>query len=185
MASILDFGVIPAPRFHDAHHRLPAGMNVNVLHRHLLLALAAVAIEGFKQRGEGAAELVRLVKVLAPALESLLVNHGAPVALHRRIVGGDQLRRHHAFQLVLRTDAGERRDGGAQLLVSRFRTRVLCEVTEKAKALCDEHEEKARNAQHAAADAVGAHKSALEGVQKAKAEQARVERMIAEMKARF
>jgi hypothetical protein len=34
--------------------RLAAGMDVDVLHRHLLLAFAAVAVEGFQQRGEGA-----------------------------------------------------------------------------------------------------------------------------------
>src|SRR5262249_40677595 len=37
------FARIPTPRrLHDAHHRLAVGMDVNVLHRNLLLALAAV-----------------------------------------------------------------------------------------------------------------------------------------------
>jgi hypothetical protein len=37
---VLDFGMIPGPRRPDhAHHRLTAGMNVDVLHRHLLWPL--------------------------------------------------------------------------------------------------------------------------------------------------
>ena len=94
-------------------------MDVDVLDRDLLLALAAMAVEGFEQRRVGAGELVGLGEVLAPALEGLLADHGAPVAFHRGVVGGDQLRRHHAFQLVLRRDADQRGDGGAQLLVAR------------------------------------------------------------------
>ncbi len=58
-ASILKFRAIPASLgLHDAHHRLPARMDV--LHSDLLLAFAAVAVEGFKQRRKGAGELVRL-----------------------------------------------------------------------------------------------------------------------------
>ena len=38
MALTLDFGMIPGPRRPDhAHHRLTAGMNVDMLNRHLLL----------------------------------------------------------------------------------------------------------------------------------------------------
>ena len=92
-----------------------------MLHRDLLLALAAVAIERFEQRRIGARELVRLGEVLAPALEGLLADHGAPVAFHRGVVGGDQLRRHHAFQLVLRPDADQRSNRGAQLCLPRLR----------------------------------------------------------------
>jgi hypothetical protein len=40
-------------------------MNVDMLNRHLLLALAAVTIERFEKRGEGAGELVRLGKVFS------------------------------------------------------------------------------------------------------------------------
>jgi hypothetical protein len=57
--------------------------------------------------------------------KGLLVNHGTPVALHRRIVGGDQLRRHHALQLVVRTDTDQGSEGGANLLVSRLRMGML------------------------------------------------------------
>jgi hypothetical protein len=118
MGLILRFRAIPTPRrLHHAHHRLTTGMNVDVLDRDLLLALAAVAVEGFEQRGEAAGELVRLGEVLAPAFEGLLADHGAAVALHRGVVGGDKLRRHHALKLVLRRDADQRGDGGADLLL--------------------------------------------------------------------
>ena len=41
MGLILQLDAIPDPRSLDeAHHRLTTGMNVNVLHRHLVLALA-------------------------------------------------------------------------------------------------------------------------------------------------
>jgi hypothetical protein len=66
-----------------------------------------------------------LDKVLASSLERLLVDHGAPVAFHRSVMGGDQLCCHHAFQFVLRPNADERRDGGAQLLFLRLRIGVL------------------------------------------------------------
>jgi hypothetical protein len=89
-----------------------------MLDRHLLLALAAMAVEGFEQRRIGAGQLVGLGEVLAPALEGLFADHRAPVALHRGVVGGDELRRHHALKLVLRRDAGERGDRGAELLVA-------------------------------------------------------------------
>jgi hypothetical protein len=126
MGLILQFRAIPAPRRPDhAHHRLPTGMDVDVLHSDLLLAFAAVAVERFEERGKGAGELVRLGKVFTAAFGMLIGNHGTPIALHRRVVGGDQLRRHHAFELVLRTDASQSGKGGAQLLVSRLRAGVL------------------------------------------------------------
>jgi hypothetical protein len=71
MGLILRFRAFPTPRRLDhPHHRLPAGMDVDMLHRDLLLALAAVAVERFEQRGEAAGELIGLGEVLAPALAS-------------------------------------------------------------------------------------------------------------------
>jgi hypothetical protein len=52
----------------------------HMLHRHLLLALAAVAVEGFEQRRVGAGELVRLGKVLSTFAFSLFDN-ASPFAL--------------------------------------------------------------------------------------------------------
>ncbi|MGE0775513.1 MAG: hypothetical protein AB7L36_10825 [Sphingomonadaceae bacterium] len=114
---ILRFRAFPTPRrLHHAHHSLPAGMDVDVLHRNLLLALAAVAIECLEQRGEGAGELVRLGEVIASALEGLFADHGAAIAFHRRVVSRDQLRRHHTFQFVLRPDPDQSCDRGGVLL---------------------------------------------------------------------
>ena len=44
-------------------------MHMHMLHRDLLLALAAVAIERIEQRRISAGEFVGLAQILAPALE--------------------------------------------------------------------------------------------------------------------
>ena len=85
-------------------------MNVDMLHGHLLLALAAMAVECFEQCSVGAGKFVRLGEVLAPPLKALFADHGASVAFHCGVVGGDQLRRHHAFKLVSWLDADQRID---------------------------------------------------------------------------
>jgi cell division septum initiation protein DivIVA len=59
------------------------------------------------------------------------------------------------------------------------------EVVAKAQADADAHEERGRQAQHQAAAAGAAHRDAMAGVQEAKAEQARVEQLVAAMKAKF
>ena len=92
-----------------------------MLDRHLLLALAPMLVQGIEQCCPGSGELVRLIEILSPPLKGLLGKHGAAVAFHCRIVGSNQLGRHHAFQLILRGDADERGDGGGQLLVALFR----------------------------------------------------------------
>jgi hypothetical protein len=53
----------------------------------------------------------------ARSLKRLLAVHRAPVTFHSSVVGGDELRRHHAFQLVLRPDPDQRGDGGTVLLM--------------------------------------------------------------------
>jgi len=55
---------------------------MDVLDRHLLLALAALAIESFEQRGVCPRQLVRLDEIFVPARERLLGEHGAAVAFH-------------------------------------------------------------------------------------------------------
>ena len=60
----------------DTDDSLTAGIDVDVLDRDLLLALAAVAVERIEQEGVGARELVGLAQVLAAPLERLLVEHG-------------------------------------------------------------------------------------------------------------
>ncbi|WP_347264296.1 hypothetical protein [Nitrobacter sp.] len=125
MGLFLEFAGVPTPRLtgcgDHADHRLAAGMNVDVFDRDLLLTLAAMAVEGFEQRRVSARQLVGLGEVLAPPLEGLFADHGAPIAFHCSVVRGDQLRRHHAFQLVLGRDADQRGDRGAQLLVALLR----------------------------------------------------------------
>ena len=62
MGLIPYFRSIPTPRGLDhANHCLAARMDVDVLHRDLLLAFAAMTVEGFNQRGEGPRQLVRLI----------------------------------------------------------------------------------------------------------------------------
>ena len=73
----------------DADDGVAAGMHMDMFHCDLLLALAAMPIERFEQRGVGAGKFVRLREVLLSALECLLAEHGAAVAFHRGVVGGD------------------------------------------------------------------------------------------------
>ncbi len=58
MGLFLKIAAIPTPRLtgcgDHADHRLPAGMDMNVFDRDLLLALAAMTVEGFEQGGIGA-----------------------------------------------------------------------------------------------------------------------------------
>jgi hypothetical protein len=58
MRLFLWFADVPSPQSagcgDHADHRLPASMNVNMLDRDLLLALAAMPVEGFDQRRIGA-----------------------------------------------------------------------------------------------------------------------------------
>jgi hypothetical protein len=58
MRLILWFRSIPTPRV-STYHGLPAGVDVDMLDRDLLLALATVAVEGFEQRGTSAGRFVR------------------------------------------------------------------------------------------------------------------------------
>ena len=51
-------------------------MHMDVFHRDLLLALAAMMIQRIEQHGIGPGKLVRLAQVLASPLERLLANHG-------------------------------------------------------------------------------------------------------------
>jgi hypothetical protein len=75
-------------------------MHMDVLHRDLLLAFAAVAIERVEQHRIGARELVGLVQVLTPAFKRLFIDHGAPVTFHRGIMRRNELCRDHSFNLM-------------------------------------------------------------------------------------
>jgi hypothetical protein len=59
----IDSPISRDPRLPDhAHHRLATGMDVERLHGNLLLALAAVAVEGFDQRDDGPGSLFAWVR---------------------------------------------------------------------------------------------------------------------------
>src|SRR5260370_6519416 len=90
----------------------------NLLHRDLLLALAAVAIERVEQHGIGARKLVGLTQVLATPLERLFADHGAPVALHGGVVRGEELSRDHPFKLVCRPDPDQAGEGRTVLPIA-------------------------------------------------------------------
>ena len=114
----------PSPRGRGAdvaYDGLAARMYVDVFHNNLLLTLAAVPVESFEQSRVSTGALVGLIEILAPSLERLFTDHGAPVAFHRGVVGGNQLPRDHAFEFVLRRNADHSADRGAQLLVTLIR----------------------------------------------------------------
>ena len=87
MRLIHSFRSTPTPRGLDrANHRLAARMDVDVLDRDLLLAFAAMTVEGLNQRSMRPRQFVRLIEVLLPPLERLLAQHGASIALHCGVV---------------------------------------------------------------------------------------------------
>ena len=91
-----------------------------MLDRELLLALAAMAVEGFYQRHIGAGKFAFLEVLASPSKPA---DHGAPVAFHCGIVGSDQLRQDHPFQFVLGRDAHQHVNWGGRLLFTIIGTR--------------------------------------------------------------
>ena len=73
-----------------------------MLHCDTLLTFAAVTVEGFDQSREAPGELVRLVQVLAPTFERLLIDHRASVALHSGVMARDRLTDQHSLERVAR-----------------------------------------------------------------------------------
>ena len=60
------------------------------------------------------------LRFIAPALEGLLADHCAPVAFHRGVVCGDELRRDHALDFILRSNSDQPRDSRVVLPRSHF-----------------------------------------------------------------
>jgi len=85
-----------------ADNSLAAFVDVDVFNSDLLLPFAPVSIERLEQRCVGSGELVRLIQILSPAFKSLLSKHRAPITFHRGVVAGEQLRRQHSLEFVLR-----------------------------------------------------------------------------------
>src|SRR5262245_12561039 len=110
-------GVVPSlsmralpPALDIADDGLTALVDVDVLHRDLLLAFAAVAIERIEQSRIGAGELVGLAQSFPSALEGLVADHGPPVAFHRRVMECDKLGSDHALRVHPWLDAHQRID---------------------------------------------------------------------------
>src|SRR5262245_438634 len=122
MGLFLRFRCEPSPPALDvADDGLTALVDVDMLHRDLLLALAAVPVEGIEQSRVGAGELVRLAQSFPSALEGLVADHGPPVAFHRRVMACDKLRRDHAFEFIPWLDAYQRIDRRMALPPDFFR----------------------------------------------------------------
>jgi hypothetical protein len=68
-----------------------------------------------------------LAQALTPASECLFADHSAPVALHRGVVGGNELCRDHAFKLVSRLDADQGIDCRMALAPDFLRVRIFKE----------------------------------------------------------
>jgi hypothetical protein len=83
-----------------------------------------VPVQSFEEHGVGARQLVSLIEALLPPFEGLLTEHGPAVALHRGVMGGEDLGRKHAFEFVLRTDTNQRRHRRAVLYLACCRIGV-------------------------------------------------------------
>jgi hypothetical protein len=59
-------------------------------------------------------------QILAAPLKRLFTDHGAPIALHRSVVGREQLGSDHALELVLWPNTGKRVHRCVVLTVARF-----------------------------------------------------------------
>ena len=107
MGLFLHFLGRPYPRSRSADiadHGLPTIGNVDMLDRHLLLALRTIVLEGRDLSGERARELVE--GVLSAVLLRDNVNVGeAPSEGHRRVVDGRHLSRKHRLDLIARLNA--------------------------------------------------------------------------------
>jgi hypothetical protein len=126
MGLLLTFDRHPTPGvLNVADDRLPAGVDVDVLDGDLLLAVAPVPVQGLKQGGVGAAKFVRLGQALAPALDRLLADHGAPVAFHRGSMAREELSGQHAFQLVAGLDPDQAGQRGPLVPVFLIRVSVV------------------------------------------------------------
>ena len=86
----LQFWALP-PRGDSPTIACPPGWTFTCSTVDTLLTFAAVTVEGFDQSREGPGELVRLVQVLAPTFERLLIDHRASVALHSGVMACDRL----------------------------------------------------------------------------------------------
>lgn len=101
----MNLGDTPTPGLDGSDDSLAAGMDVDMLDGDLLLAaLAAMPVQGLKQRDIGAGKLIRLVQVLLAPRGGLFGDHSPSEALHGRQIGRDELTGEHSFEFVSRGD---------------------------------------------------------------------------------
>jgi hypothetical protein len=116
------FRRVPSPGALDcADDCLSTGVNVRMLQGDRLLSLSAVTIHRSEQLCGGSRKLVRLVQAVTAALERLVPDHCSPIIFHCSAVCSDQLRRHHAFQLIPRGYSDETRKGKNAVVWARRR----------------------------------------------------------------
>ena len=114
-----DFARSPPPgRSDHPDHRLPARMDVDVLDRDLLLALAAMAVERFEQRRLGAGELVRLGRGSRAGPRRSARRSWRGGSIPSRRCGRRSAAPPSCLPARPSADADQRGDGGAQLLVA-------------------------------------------------------------------
>src|SRR6185437_1911488 len=125
MGLILRFCRRPLPPrrgIHFADDRLPARMDVDVFHRHLLFALAAVTLQRLHLRGVGPQQLYGDVAVRVLLLDRVGTFELAQAA-HGGRMDGDHLRRQHGLYLIARSDAVH---GGERAVYLPFLERLRC-----------------------------------------------------------
>ena len=108
MRLFIRFLLASSPRGDGAYDRLTAGMDVDMLHRDLLLPLAAITLERLDLKSEGAQQLHCEAPVFVPLEERFRILHKTK----RRDRSGmrrHHLGRQHPLGLVRRADTRYRR----------------------------------------------------------------------------
>src|SRR5260370_6506990 len=109
----------PSSRGDGTDDRLTAGMDVDMLHRDLLLPLAAITLERLDLRSEGAQQLYCEAPIPVPLEERLRILEAAK----RRDAGGMRryhLCRQHPLGLVRRADTRYRRQYPVDVTFARL-----------------------------------------------------------------
>src|SRR5215204_3675934 len=121
-----------------AHHGIRddglVGVHGDVLHRDLLLAFAAMAVERLGKPRERSRGLVGECQVPCAGLEALSRDPGPPVEVKRGGVRGDHLGAQHAFYRVLGIDTDLASQSAERTLHGRRRHRTVG-LRERARQL--------------------------------------------------
>jgi hypothetical protein len=109
MGLFLRFFSCPAPLVDRTDDGLAALIDVDMLHRHLLLALAAVPLQRLHLHRVGPQQLHREISIRVLLLDDLR-GLELPQVPHRRRMYCDHLRREHTLDLAARSDTVHRRE---------------------------------------------------------------------------